>query len=138
MKSDKIIINQYDTVVEFTVNRVDDKFDGKEVFWHSMIMEIYPKADTEMITTIKFNTIDASELEKVAQELLKLATQMKIENEKQRISTLKNKVKETIDNAESLGFRSEEDKKILKDTIDEWIKSNVEVSDKQLLNPEWK
>ena len=79
MKSDRIIINKYDTVVEFTVDRIDDKFDGKEIFWHSMTMEIYPRCDTEMITTIKFNTVDASELEKMAQELLKLAAQMKIE-----------------------------------------------------------
>ena len=63
MKSDRIIINQYDTVVEFTVNRIDNKFDGKEVFWHSMTIEVCPRCDTEMVATIKFNTIDASELE---------------------------------------------------------------------------
>lgn len=39
MKSNKIVINKYDTVVEFTVDRIDDKLDGKEYFWHSITPE---------------------------------------------------------------------------------------------------
>lgn len=83
MKENITISSMNSTEIEFIVEKHEQIMSKSDLtdksIWHSLAIETYSRSNTEMIASLKFNTISASDLEVIANCLSRLAARMRTE-----------------------------------------------------------